>query len=268
MTDRKLEPLPHLATFQALMDHGGVTAAAGALGVTQSAVSKQLAKLREIYGDDLFVRTPKGMQPTPRALEMQPSVTAILSEAQTLLDAKRFDPYDLAGEITISTTDDVRFELVPGTLARLVEEAPQVRLTVIPLQRDYSVRLLETGAVDLVVSVNWHAPDTLKQSLLRSEPFVCLLGAEHPQAGKGFTIESYASATHVMVAPLGMRQGFIDVVLSQYRLRRFVRLSVPDFFQITPEILGDKHVATLPGRVAKYIAAQAPGPIGHSTASV
>ena len=261
MADRKLEALPHLATFQALFDHHGVSAAASALGITQSAVSKQLSKLRRTYGDALFVRTPTGMQPTPRALEMKTGVATILAQAEALLDAKRFDPRDLTGEITISTTDEVRLALVPEVVTRLEQQAPRLRLTIISLERDYSHRQLESGAVDLVVSVNWHAPDPLKQSLLWDDEFVCVMGADHSLATSDLTVAAYAAADHVMVAPLGMRFGVVDELLAEKGLRRFIRLSVPDFIQITPDVLSRSHLATLPSRVADFIAGNASGRI-------
>lgn len=251
--NRKLEALPLLETFQALLDHGGVSPAAKALQVTQSAVSKHLAKLRAIYGDELFVRTPGGLRPTPRALEMGGHVASILADAAALLDARPFSPAALAGVLTISTTDEISSELAERLIGRIEREAPGVRLTFLALERDYSQSKLESGAVDLVISVNWHAPDGLKQSRVRDDRFVCLMSARHRLAAGGFSTDAYAAATHVMVAPLGMRLGYIDEVLAQKGLSRIVRLSVPSFFQITPAILGEDKIVTLPRRVAEAL---------------
>lgn len=261
MTNRKLEALPLLTTFQALMEHGGVSAAATALGVSQSAVSKQLAKLRAAYGDDLFIRTADGMRPTPRAATMSERVSIILAEAEALSETRLFDPAALEGEITLSTTDEIRCALVTGLVERLDQEAPKVRLTFLPLRPDYSRRELEAGHVDLVISVNWHAPDELKQIRLQSDRFVCLMGAAHPLAMGAFTIEAYAATTHVMVAPLGRRLGYIDDLLARHGLRRFIRLSLPEFYQIKPGLLGNRHISTLPNRVAQFIGSEyaAPG---------
>ena len=257
MTVRKTETLPLLATFKALMEQGGVVAAAQALDISQSAVSKHLARLREAYGDELFVRTAAGMRPTARALAMSPRVEAILRELDALQEERPFDPSRLEGEFVLSTTDDVRCPLLPRLLARLDAEAPRLRMRFTPLEPDYSVKGLETGAVDLVISVNWHAPERLKQRRLRSDHFVCLMGAGHPLAREEMTLEAYAAARHILVAPLGMRVGHIDEHLAGAGLSRFVRLAVPDFFQITPEILGDRHLTTLPSRVAAHIAEEA-----------
>ena len=146
MTNRNLQALPLLSTFQAMMDHGGVTEAADALGLTQSAVSKHLSKLREAYGDPLFVRTPDGMRPTPRATWMSARVSTILAEAEALSEARLFQPKALDGMLTISTTDEICDALLAGLVPRLEEQAPGLRPTFVPLSPDYSERDLEAGA--------------------------------------------------------------------------------------------------------------------------
>ncbi|SDZ54827.1 transcriptional regulator, LysR family [Jannaschia faecimaris] len=256
MTNRNMSILPLLATFQALLDHGGVSEAARALGVTQSAVSKHLAKLRIAYGDELFIRSPDGMRPTPHATWMSGRVANILAEASALSDVRAFDPKSFQGSMTFSTTDEICGLLVPGLLQIIEREAPQQRVTFLPLQPNYALQQLETGQIDLVISVNWHAPDGLKQSRLTSDSFVCLMGVDHPLAKGQFNTSDFANTQHVMVAPLGLQHGHIDEALAHLDLRRFVRLSVPYFSQITPQILGDTRVVTLPSHVARSICHQ------------
>lgn len=249
----KLETLPLLATFQALMDHGGVTEAAEKLGLTQSAVSKHLAKLRDSYQDPLFIRTAEGMQPTPRAAWMSAHVATILAEAETLSRARPFQPKDVDGVISISTTDEVSDALIVKLLPRIVSEAPDARLTFVPLAPDYAARNLEAGHIDLVISVNWHAPESLKQSRLFNDHFVCVMRSDHPLANRKMTMREYADAEHVLVAPLGMQTGRIDEMLAHHDLRRNVRLSVPIFRQLDASVLQDKFIVTLPARIASNL---------------
>lgn len=255
----KLETLPLLATFQALMDHGGVTEAAEKLGLTQSAVSKHLAKLRDAYEDPLFIRTPEGMRPTPRAAWMSAHVATILAEAETLSRARPFQPNDLDGVISISTTDEVSDALIAKLLPRLASEAPDARLTFVPLAPDYASRDLEAGQIDLVISVNWHAPETLKQSRLFNDHFECVMHADHPLANRKMSMKDYADAEHVLVAPLGMQVGRIDEILAHHDLRRNIRLSVPIFRQLDPSVLQDKFLVTLPARIANNLEQKAQG---------
>lgn len=253
MTRWNTDALSTLPTFQALLDHGSVSKAAEALGVSQSAVSKHLARLREAYRDPLFVRTPGGMRPTPHAIWMSARVSTILAEAQVLREARVFDPSDLTGEVTIATTDELRRSLIPRIMEILDADAPRVRLTVKSLQSDYFYRELEAGQTDLVISVNWHAPVGLKQGRLFVDHFVCLMAAEDCLPEDALDLETFIALPHVLVAPFGMTQGAVDEALAQMEKSRFVRLSVPDFQLITPELLGSRYIVTLPSWVAKSL---------------
>ena len=256
MTERNIDRLTLLSTFRAVLHEGSLVGAAEARGLTQSAVSKHLAKLRNWLGDPLFVRTREGMSPTDRALAMAPSAERILSEADRLGELTPFAPEALTGPFVIATTDEVRARLLDGLAAKIADIAPRLRLSFIPLEPDYSLDRLEAGRVDLVVSVNWHAPDRLIQKKLFSDQFVCLMSRSHKLAARSLTLKGYAKAPHVMVAPLGMARGFIDDVLDRHNLTRFVRLSVPDFASVDAGLLGDDALVTLPKRVATLAAAR------------
>ncbi len=253
MTYWNTENLALLPAFKAILERRGVSGAARVLGVSQSAVSKQLARLRVWLDDDLFVRSADGMQPTPRALELLPRVEAILAEASALTSAEPVSPTTFGGETVIATTDEIRTPLAPLLLDRIAGASPRLRLTFIPLDPAYSIRGLEAGRVDLVISVNWHAPDQLLQQRLFQDRFVCVMGRKHPLADGALTLEAFAAATHVMVAPLGMTHGVIDTALNRHGLARFVCLSVPDFALVTGDLLGDRRIATLPSRVADQL---------------
>ncbi len=243
-----------LKTFKAVLDQRSIMKAAEIRGITQSAASKHLAKLRAWFDDELFVRTARGMQPTAKALSMAERIDRILRELELLSAANPFDPTMLHENLVIATTDEVAGRLLPSLRARVQDAAPNLRLTLIPLEPDYSIRKLETGAVALVISVNWHAPDQLMQKRLFGDRFVCLMSREHPLAGETLTIDAYARAAHLMVAPLGKEQGYIDDLLARNNRKRLVRLSVPQFMQISSELLGDDHIVTLPHRVARDLA--------------
>lgn len=239
-----------LATFKAIYNSGGISAAAESQGITQSAVSKHLQKLREWFQDELFVRTAKGMKPTEKSINLIERIEHILQEVSILSEASHFDPSQLRGVFTIATTSEVSQYLTPGLLEKMSILAPKLRITIINLADDYSIRELEQGKVDLVISVNWHAPEQLIQRRLFSDHFVCLMHNDHLLASRELTAKSYANAAHVMVAPLGKEKGFIDEQLIQLGLQRHVRLSVPDFSQLEPHLLYGEHIVTLPYRVA------------------
>ncbi|MBY8978337.1 LysR family transcriptional regulator [Rhodobacteraceae bacterium NNCM2] len=255
MTKRNLDSLHLLPSFRAIMEEGSVVAAADRLGLTQSAVSKHLSRLREWFGDPLFVRTSSGMQPTPRAIELASGIDALLTEAEALTDQPVVSPASFTGTFTLSSTDEVLCRILPRLLPRLAEAAPDLRLTAVHLAPDYSLHGLETGSVNLLVTVNWHAPDMLRQARLFQDRFVVAMHVGNPLTGTLMTPEVYAAARHVLVAPLGMGAGVIDEVLARQGLTRRVVASVPGFSNVTPELLGTNAIVTLPERVALRLAA-------------
>ena len=260
MTKRNIqgEQFRWLATFKSIFDQRHIGKAAESQGLTQSAVSKHLGKLRLWFDDELFVRTAQGMQPTAKAMSIIERVETILSEIDALTAASHFELATVQSNFVISTTDEVRQRLLPKLLRQVQEAAPKLRLTLIPLEPDYSIHKLEMGAVNLVISVIWHAPDQLQQKRLFRDRFVCLMSKRHSLAQKVLTIDEYANAMHIMVAPLGMKHGYIDDQLLQRGRKRFVKLSVPEFFQISYELLGDDKIITIPYRVAENLAKSAP----------
>ena len=258
MSTRNIRKLPLLETFHAIMTRGSLVAAAESMNVTQSAVSKQLAQLRDWLDDELFVRTSEGMQPTPRAMELRERIEAILSEAADLANEGPVPPSDFSGRFVLRATDEILERLVPVLINRIAEDAPRMRLVTRPLASDYSVRQLEDGQANLIVAVNWHAPELLKQKRIFSEHFVCVMHKEHELARVNLTLKRYVDATHVLVAPLGHDTGMIDIELQRLGLERHVCASVPAFNMINEAVLGDCRLTTLPSRVAENVVAKGP----------
>lgn len=239
-----------LSTFKAIYDYGGISAAARNLNMTQSAVSKHLQKLRHWFGEELFVRTAKGMEPTTKADELIENVERVLFELENLGATSHFEPAKLTGTFTIATTSEICQQLSSELLKLLQNEAPNLRLTFINLSDDYALKELETGKVNMVISVNWHAPDVLMQKRLFSDRFAVLMNQSNPLSDKALTIQDYVNAPHILVAPLGQTKGYIDNYILAKNFKRHVRLSVPDFSVLDTQLLDDKHIITLPHRIA------------------
>ena len=248
------ERLKLLSTLRALYEARSVNGASKIQGLTQSAISKQLQKLRDWFEDDLFVRTSQGMAPTEKTLELIPRVEKVLDQINTLSEDLAFNPEKLEGAFVIETTDEVSKRLCPALIQQMDNHCPKLRIVVRRLEQRYALKELETNNVDLVISVNWHAPDQLLQKRLYSDRFVLLMGAQNPLAKKKIGIKDYALAQHLLVAPLSMQRGYIDDFLNQQGFTRNIRLSVPDFSEITAELVGDNNVVALPSRVAEDLA--------------
>ena len=258
MPNRNVQSLPLLGAFDAIMTRGSITGAAEALSVTQSAVSKQLAQLREWLGDELFVRTSEGMEPTPHALGLREQVRSILDQAAELTSAVVMPPREFTGRFVLSAGDEVLARFLPRLVDRLDREAPRLRLVTLPLARDYRVRQLETGQVHLVVAVNWNAPELLMQRRLGSDDFVCVLHEKHPLARGNLTLKRYTDATHVLVAPFGGEKGVVDIELERLGKERRVCASVSGFHMVDGDLLGTSRLATLPSHVAQAVARKGP----------
>ena len=258
MSNRNIRNLPLLEAFDAILSRGSIIGAAEAMNVTQSAVSKQLAQLRGWLDDELFVRTSDGMQPTPRALELRERVQSILRYAAELTSQERAPPTEFSGKFVLSATDEMLTRLVPRLVDRLASEAPKLRLVTLPLVKGYLVRQLEAGQVQLVVAVNWHAPELLKQKRLGSDPFACVMHKDHPLAGSNMTLKRFVDATHVLIAPLGGEKGVVDLALERAGMKRHVCASVSAFNMVDEDLLGSSRIVTLPSKVAQSLAQTGP----------
>lgn len=245
--------LQDLAVFHAILSNGSITAAAEALGITQSSVSKQLKTLRVYFGDELFVRSGRGMAATNKALSLAPQVANLINSFEALSGEIAFDPREIERDFVISTTDEVQHSLLPQLIRRIAADSPKSRIIFKALDRDYAAKQLESGSVDIAITLNWHVPEHLKQKRLFADDFVVIYRDGHPLQGKRLTLNRYLKAAHMMVSPLGSVFGPIDEILSSYGHHRFVSLVVPYFMQVPDALLGSDLVLTLQRRACEEL---------------
>lgn len=245
--------LQDLMVFHAILSNGSITAAAEALGITQSSVSKQLKNLREYFGDELFVRSGRGMAATNKALSIAAQVSNLISSFEALKGEIEFNPRDIERDFIISTSDEIQHFLLPELVRRIAADSPKSRIIFKVLDRDYAAKQLESGSVDVAITLNWHVPEHLKQKRLFSDDFVVIYRDGHPLQSKKLTLKRYLSASHMMVSPLGNVVGPIDEILSSYGQRRFVSLAVPYFMQVPDALLSSDLILTLQRRACKEL---------------
>jgi DNA-binding transcriptional LysR family regulator len=245
--------LQELMVFDAILSNGSITAAAEALGVTQSSVSKQLSKLRDYFGDELFVRSGRGMAPTTKALAIAPRVSGLIASFGALSGEIEFDSRKIARDFVISTTDEVQHFLLPELIKRIAVESPKSRVIFKVLDRDYAAKQLESGSVDLAITLNWHVPEHLKQKRLFSDDFAVIHRRDHPLQGRNLTLKRYLAASHMMVSPLGNSFGLVDEILSSYGHRRFVSLATPYFMQVADPLINSDLLLTLQRRACEEL---------------
>jgi DNA-binding transcriptional LysR family regulator len=227
-----------LVALEVLLDERNVTRAASRLGLTQSAMSGVLARLRAALDDPLFVRIQRGIQPTPRAEALGAPLKRWLEDGRTLVSGVAFEPGRFEGSFTISTTDYMQLALLLPFFARLRREAPGMRFAVVPLARRRLGEALASGEVDLAVTVPEFAPVDLPSQRLYRERYVTAMRRVHPLARRArLSLDDFARCDHVLVSPTGGSfEGPTDLALAALGRRRRVRLSVPSFL-LVPELL-------------------------------
>ena len=255
-----------LKAFDALYAERHVTRAGLRIGLSQSAMSGALTRLREVFKDELFVRSPTGMQPTPRADDLARPVAAALRLARDVLRADAFDPAAADHTVTVAMSDYAAFVLLPPLLARLAVEAPRLDVRVRGIfGRNEALDLLDNGEASLAIGFPVEASARILVRPLLHEGFACVARLGHPAFAEGAGLAAFAAAPHLLVSPEGDRMGVVDHKLAALGLRRRIVLSLPQFL-VAPFVVADTElVATLAARVARRFAASSLGIAVHES---
>ena len=180
-----------LVALNALLNHRNVTRAADEVGVTQSAMSGELRRLRSIFGDELLVRVGREFELTALAQELvDPVREIIVNIEQTIARRPCFEPAKDAREFTMAMSDYAMLVLLEPLLLRLGNEAPRVTLHVHPLQSDAVETMLGPGGVDLLIYPD-QDPGSARRAVLFVDRWVCAVGANHPEVGDQLTLDQY-----------------------------------------------------------------------------
>jgi DNA-binding transcriptional LysR family regulator len=246
--------------LHALLAERSVSRAAKRLGLSQSATSHALSRLRSSLEDPLFVRVPHGIVPTPRAEALAESLAAGLALLeQSLLAPQRFEAASHSRRFRVAATDYVEFLLLPRFLGALASEAPGIDVWVRPYS-DEALGALQRVDLDLVLGVV--GPEAsltgLQTQQLISERLVCVVRDGHPLARGRLTLARFAAAKHVLIAPRGRPGGPIDDALAARGLERHIAVGVPHFLA-APHIVAETDlVLTVAERIAAAFATVLP----------
>ncbi len=248
-----------LVALDALLTELNVSRAAARLDLSQPAMSSTLNRLRKLLGDKILIRSGNTMLPTPRALEIAQPVKKLIGDVEGLLFLKTdFDAGAIDERFRISTTDEVQHLLAPLLVKRIFSEAPSAALDFVHLDRQYAFEAMESGRVTLALSVNWYAPQQLKQSRLFDQSFACMVRNDHPVVGKRLTLKQFTELDHLLVSPMGHTTGRVDAALAQQGLKRNVRMVVPSFLGAPSILMQTDLVTTISRRVAAQLQKQFP----------
>jgi DNA-binding transcriptional LysR family regulator len=222
-------------------------------------MSHALSRLRSLFADDLFVRTPAGMEPTAHAREIAPLISAAIEQIEAALNlGAGFDPAKSAGIFSAGMAEYAEVALV-GPLARaFAKEAPRATLRLLPLNGADAADQLERGMIDVAVAHLRTVPAAIETQTLLRDPFVVVTRKGHPLAAAGaLTIEAYAAQNHILVSPRGDTAGAIDRILVDFGLRRRISLLVATYLALPAALAASDLVATVPRRTAEQIATTA-----------
>jgi DNA-binding transcriptional LysR family regulator len=234
-----------------LLVERNATRAALRLGYTQSTISGMLTRLRDLFGDPLFVRAQRGLLPTPRAQALAVPLKQLLADSRSLVAREMFDPAEAEATFAIASNDYMQLTLLVPFVKVLRREARKIKLAIAPPIVEGIGDALAQGRIDLAVTIPEFAMSDLRSRLLYREHYVVAVRRRHPLAGgAALTVERFCTYDHVIVSPTGGSfEGPTDQALARLRLRRNVRYSVPSFL-LVPEILQtDDLVALVPSRL-------------------
>ena len=213
-----------LRVFEALMEERSATRAGTRLGLTQSAISHALNRLRYVLKDELFVRGPDGMQPTERAAEIAPRLHQGLLQLQLALAPSEFIPQRTDRRFTITCTEYAGAVLIPEVVARLREAAPHASLNVLPSNLGVA-ETLRSGRADLAIGSFRRFPEWFACEPLLRETRVWALSADHPAAREELTLDGLAMLPHLVIAATGEDEHAIEGYVSDHGLERLVTRS-------------------------------------------
>jgi DNA-binding transcriptional LysR family regulator len=241
-----------LRVFDAVLRERGVTPAAARLGLTQPAVSNALARLRGLFGDALFVRTPAGMDATPFARGVAEPVRQALALLESALaHGPGFDPASSTRGFRFYMSDLGQVEFLPPLVERVQRDAPGVRLEAVAADLEHIADALGIGALDLAVGfLPALGPPIARRALFR-DPYVCLMRADHPAIGARLTRKKFLEALHVLVTYRGGGHRVIEEALERAGAARRIALRVPHFTVVPMVLERTDLILTLPARVAR-----------------
>ncbi|WP_164856099.1 LysR family transcriptional regulator [Lujinxingia sediminis] len=246
-----------LVALDVLLTVGSVSEAARQVGLSQSAMSHTLGRLREVFGDELLVRSGRHMVPTERAQELAGPLKVALEALQVAVSPpERFEPASSARVFRLATNDYAQFVLLPPLIERLEREAPGIDLRVRELGRSSPVERLATGQLDLVLTLGLpeHVPETLYRKDLFQLDLVSVVRRGHPGVGKTLDLDTYCNLSHILVSPRGDDEGVVDMTLAERGRSRRVAVVVPHFMVAPHLVAATDYVLTTSRSVAESFA--------------
>lgn len=248
-----------LVVFEALLAERNVSRAGDRLGVAQPSISRSLAQLRVLFGDELFVRTPKEMRPTVRALELAAPIAEALDKVRTTLQHQEaFDPATSRRKLSVGATFYANFTMLPEFIRILRTEAPHLCVYVRSLGFRDAISFLDENRIDFAVGVFADVPKRIATCELARDHFVCISRKGHPALENGLSLERFIEEPHARWSLTKDPTEAIDVALAQRHLRRRIAFVLQAFYPLVVAVASSDLLAVVPAQVAHSLVRREP----------
>jgi len=241
-----------LVTLDSFIAECNVTRAANRLGLSQPAASNTLKRLRDLFGDELLVRSATGMTPTARAIELQKELVPILRGVERVFETRlSFDSSTSIAQFTLRMSDVLEALLLPQLMKSFLEEAPSAALNIVHLSPQDTVDALEGDRLDAAVSMELSHPSSVKSRHLFKDRMVCVMRRGHRAATKALTVKRFLAERHVRVSISPTDQRFVDNILAQMSLNRDIALQTQHWTVLAAMLRQTDLLSVMPESLAR-----------------
>jgi DNA-binding transcriptional LysR family regulator len=240
--------------LEAIAEEGGVSHAATRLNLTQPAVSHALGRLRDLFGDPLFVRQGRNLVPTALTRRLVEPLRQSLRALGALIEkSEGFDPAQSEMTFTMAMRDPMEVMILPALMRRLAREAPKIGLRTVQVRRRSIESGLADGTLDAVMDVPLPLSEQVHRQRIGSDRFVVAASKGHPKVRPGFALSTYLEQRHVMVTARRRGPGAEDIELGQHGLHRHVHLRCRNYLAAFRVVAQTDLVLTMPERYAGLV---------------
>lgn len=240
-----------LIVLRAIDEHRHITRAATFLGVSQSAVSHALSRLRDVFSDDLYVKTPRGMVPTPRAERLVHLTEPVIQSLRhVFFQDKEFTPSSLQRSFRVHTTDLIETLLLPPILKLQKNDAPGLKVSFQNVGFSLPKQDLEEGRTDLAIAGFFgELPEGFYRQKLFADSFKCAVRRDHPAIKGRMTLAHYCAFPHILIAPGGDLSGSIDKILLKKKISRKIVAGTSGFLAAVWAVAQSDAILTAPSKL-------------------
>ena len=242
-----------LVVFDAVMAERNVSRAGARIGMSQSATSNALNRLRELLSDQLFIRTGSGMQPTPFALRLTAPIRQALQLVQSALEPSLFEPASSTWTYRLAISDHASIVMLPALAEHLARVAPGVRLVLRPKVNAEVAAQLDANEIDFAIGVIPSLQRRFNQVPLFRDSYDCLLRRGHPLATRPLKLADFKAAEFLAVRPRHEGSSEADRLLAAHGVRRTIAITVDQFLAAPPVLAHTNLIAFMLRGVMRHL---------------